>query len=263
MDIKRLREITQTLGDHTSGQRVDITFHKTTERLGLSVTSPNAERYEKLQVLLDDYKDEFIMIENYRVTDSTLDWQFIQKIDFLDLCSKMAEGIKAEIEALIQTPPADPIYAFVVGISPDHMSLETSANSESAWQSHNKHNDSSGISSEGAGKYFVPEFTLEHARAGKKPWDPLYETLEKIQKISEEYYELTGGIGRFHQFFDRRFTQMAVHALKQNMHLFKQVSTTQEFVAYVQDYVGNGDDAFTALETVPVERVREMFPSII
>lgn len=260
MNMKRLREITETLGEHTSGQRIEITLHKTTEKLGLSMVSPNAEKHAKLQELLVDYKDEFLRIDHHRVPDSTIDWQFLNQIDFLDLSNKMATGIEADINALIETPPGDPIYAFVVGISPDHRSLETSANSESAWNTHKANYEKSGISTDGATKYTVPEFTLEHAHADKQHWDPLYEALAKVEKVTDKYYDLTDGVGGFFTIFSYRFTQMAILALKQKMHLFENVSTTANFITYVQDYVGNGDDAYTALETVPLERVREMFP---
>lgn len=259
MKMDRLREIVDELSEFATGERAQITFIAGTEKLWLSVLSSTDQRYKKIQELVANYENEFIRIEHHRTPDSSLDWAYLDKINFLELSRKMAAGLQADIECLIENPPSDPIYAFVVGISPEHYSMEVRVNSSSKWDATKTSYEESDIEITSSTKYWAPNFDLNCKLADITHWQPVYDLLQNVEKITREHFDLTNGSANFTSIYTRRFTQMAVLALKQNIHLFRKLEVTKDFVCYVQDYVGNGDDFYTALETVPLDRAMEMY----
>jgi len=259
MKMERLREITEKLGAHSHGERINITFLAGTDKLWLSVMSSSEEKFEKIQSIIDGYSEEFLVIEHHRIPDPRLDWEYLNQVDFYNLYELMVLGIEADIKTLISNPPPHPIYAFVVGTSPEHYSMESFANTEQEWMARKKSYEKSGSSIDDSAKYWSPEFGLSHTFAGIEPWRPMYEALELIEKVASEHYDKTQGNGSFNTIYETRFTKLAVQALKANMYLFNDVSTTEDFVSYIQDPTGNGDEIYAMMETVPIGRVREIY----
>lgn len=262
MKIERLREIMETLNTQAQVDRMNVTFMAGTDKLQLAVGCNTQDRYEKAGEILTEIKNEFALIENYRIYNSGLDMSFLDQIDFIDLYNKIAYGIEADIKALIANPPLDPIYAFTVGLSPEHYSIENNANTEVEWKKYKEKLEGSKSDATMSSKYWAPHFSLNHELANFEFWSPLYEAFEHVQTIASKHFELTGGRSQFFtQWYTSRLLQMTIHALKKKLHLFEEVRTTDDFVAYVQDPVGNGDELFTAMETMSFERAAEIHSS--
>lgn len=232
-----------------------------TDALCLKAYPSTEDNHRKIEVIVKPYEDKFLRIEILRSPDPSLEHQFLNRIDFLKLSELMAHVIGEEIRAICANPPPNPIYAFAVGISPAHHSMDISANSEEEWLKRKVYYTKTGSSITDDSKYWSPEFTLEHPHADASTWNDLYELLGNIESITNEYYDLTNGDGQLSAKIERRYTQMAIHALRKHLPLFDSLPTANGFAAYVQDCTGSGDDAFSALETVPIDTVRIMYPS--
>jgi len=258
-DLRALRDKLEPYSYGIGGIQVKLPFG--TDDLCLTAYPSTEEKHRKIEEILEPYKDKFLRIDILRSPDPSLEHQFLSRIDFLRLSDLMAHVIGEEVRAICADPPADRIYAFAVGISPAHYSMDLRANSEEEWLKRKAYYAETGSSISDDCKYWSPEFTLEHPHADGSAWDELYELLGDIEGITSEYYDLTHGDGQLFATIERRYTQMAIHALKRHLPLFDSLPKAEHFAAYVQDYTGSGDDAYSALETVPLDTVRVMYSS--
>lgn len=244
MDLNILREVASELDT-----RIETSIHPGNDVVGLTVRASTNARYEKYEKILEKYKTNELIIDLYRLRDKRLEIEYFRRIDFINLRDCMALGIRGDIQELIDNPPVDAIYAFSVAISPAHNGCGCSANSEEEWSKKAKDYPQSS-------KYVAAEFTLHHAK-GTEHWRPYWDAVAKIEAITGEYYKLADdSLSEY----EKTFTQMAVHALKQNIMYLENINKTVDFVAYVEDYIVGQDPFFLALETVPYETVKKMMP---
>jgi hypothetical protein len=193
-DLHALRDKLEPYSYGIGGIQVKLPFG--TDDLCLTAYPSTEEKHRKIEEILEPYKDKFLRIDILRSPDPSLKLQFLNRIDFLRLSDLMANVIGEEVRAICADPPANRIYAFAVGISPAHCSMDLRANSEEEWLKRKA--------------YYV-----ETGSSISDDCKPLFDSLPKAE----------------------------------------------HFAAYVQDYTGSGDDAFSALETVPLDTVRVMYPS--
>jgi len=261
MNLDDLRALRDKLEPHSygiGGIQVKIPFG--TDDLCLTVYPSTDEKQRAVEEILEPYRDKFLRIDILRSYDPSLAHSYLDRIDFFALKDSMARVIEAQIRRIVSDYDGEPFYAFVVGISPAHYSFDTSVNTESAWATRKAYYLEKGSGVDTGLKFWSPEFTAEYPRAEEDTFDDLYAILGQMEEVSDEYYSLTQETTSFYQLVERRFTQMATHALKANFEALEGLRKTEDFVAYVQDYTGSGDDIYTELETVPLRRLKEMYP---
>ncbi|RYD71916.1 MAG: DUF4303 domain-containing protein, partial [Verrucomicrobiaceae bacterium] len=239
---------------------IQVKFPFQTDELCLTAFPSTEERREKMERILEPYRNRFLRIDLQLEPDSNLCRTFLDKIDFFQLKAALLPALRAEIEAIACRGKPEPLYAFVLGVSPAHESVAVFWNTAKSWSAREEYYASTGHTSHPSTKYNGPDFRCEPLTQTQAVWEPVWEVLGNYDQICGEFYKLTGGGGLFYQNYENRFRATAVHALREVASEFSRIARTDDFVFYVQDYVGNGDDLFLMLETVSEERLRKLMP---
>jgi len=257
-EIRDLRDKLEPLSYGIGGIQVKLPFK--TDEMCLTAYPSTSDRLSEMQRILEPYQKHFIRIDLPLTPDESLCWQFLDRIDFRKLRSALIPALRAEIEALCNRESAEPLYAFVLGVSPAHHGLEIFWNTFSDWEQRVADYESSGSKAHLSTKYNGPDFdgtTLSHAHPA---WKEVWAILQQQENISSEFFNLTGGGGLFFHIYESRFRSTAAQALREVRADFDRLPRTSDFVAYVQDYVGGGDPLFLALETVPEDALMVVMP---
>lgn len=231
---------------------VQLNFFRTSDEPRLSILARSEEEYKKYEEFLAGLSEKNLHIKLGREETYETRSKFTSQIDYLDLCDRMFMGIRTDIQSLIDNPPDDPIYVFIVAISPDHNNMETFLNTQSM-----------GDSGSSPDRVYesIDCMPLIYSKEMKETWAQYREAVSVIEEVRREeskYMNTDYTFRTFRYDYMRKFTQMAVLALRRNLPLLDQLNKTDDFVAFVEDFVGSQDNFHLALETVPFERVKEI-----
>ncbi|MBN8456242.1 MAG: hypothetical protein J0M04_00155 [Verrucomicrobia bacterium] len=231
----------------------------------LKVFLKNLDNRDLCEQYLKEYHDQFARID-FVCNDETVIANYLNRIDFLAFRASLSQYIQAAIETLQSWDPSDPIYAFVLAVFPSECLISYTINTESAWlskleRSRRSVNGETTLYTDPF-KYCCAEFTATSPDPDQDTHENLWKHCDSMKEVCSEFYEISGndhaGI-TFYQNFLRRFMQMTVHALRENMPAFGRIPVTDDFVAYVEDYTGSGDPFFTMMETIPLPILREIW----
>lgn len=257
-EIRELRDKLEPLSYAIGGIQVKFPFQ--TDEVCLTAFPSTQDRLEEMRRILEPYRKRFLRIDLQRHADPSLCWRFLQRIDFFHLETALVPALQAEIDELLRRPKSEPLYAFVLGVSPEHHGIAVFWNTPASWAAREAHYAEKGYTADQSTKYNGPDFCCTPLTEAHAVWGPVWETLRVHEKVCGEFYDLTGGEGIFFSIYENRFRATAARALREVMPKLDRLPKIADFVAYVQDYVGGGDDLFLKLETIPEMRLRQVMP---
>ncbi len=240
--------------------------HMTSGHKQLKVFLKDLENRDACEETLATYRDQFARIDIV-CNNEAVTWNYLNRIDFVAFRISLSRYIQAVIDKLQSWDPSDPIYAFVIAVFPSEGQISYAINTESAWLSklERRLNTTDGEESDNtnSSKYCCAEFTTTGPEPATDALEDLWGCCGAMREICDEYYHKSGndhaGI-TFYQNYLRRFMQMAVHALRENIPALERLPVTDDFVAYVEDYTGSGDPIFTMMETIPLPILEAKWP---
>lgn len=257
-EIRELRDRLEPLSYAIGGIQVKFPFK--TDDLCLTAFPSTEERRKEMERILEPYRKRFFLIDLQLQPDPSLCHKYLNQIDFFRLKEVLVPALRAEIDALLNRPNPEPLYAFVLGVSPSHHGLTIFWNTPNNWVAREAYYAAGGHPAHLSTKYNGPDFCCEPLAENRAVWGPVWETLEKFDRVCDEFYDATRGGGVFYGIYENRFRATAIHALKEVATDLERLPRTADFVYYVQDYVGAGDDLFLMLETIPEKRLRQVMP---
>jgi hypothetical protein len=215
--------------------------------------------------LLSDYRGLFSVIHIACHDEASL--QYFNQIDFFRFRKAVSRYIQAVINVIKHWEPTDPIYVFVMAIYPGDCQVGYTINTESAWASKLKRNEdackATGSDFVMPSKYCCAEFTTKYPEPDPNANKELQDYCDSMNDLRSQYYDIANTNSTNDEFslnFERRFTQMVVQALRENLSELERLPVTNDFVAYVEDYTGGGDGIYTMMETVPLSRLEVLVP---
>lgn len=257
-EIRELRDKLEPLSFAIGGIQVKFPFQ--TDELCLTAFPSTQECLEQMHRLLEPYRKRFLCIDLQLQPDPSLCWKFLQRIDFFHFQAVLVPALRAEIDALLHRAKPDPLYAFVLGVSPEHHGVTIFWNTPDNWSAREAYYAANDHPAHPSTKYNGPDFLCEPLSGNHAVWKPVWDALASHDQACGEFYDLTSGGGIFFNIYENRFRDIAARALREVIPDLEALPRTTDFVAYVQDCVGGGDDLFLALETVPQKRLKEVMP---